>query len=309
VSEKYEFIDAEYADHHKAADDATAGRGVAPTITQMCTWLRVSRSGFYEWRTRPTSATAARRELLATKIKALFDASHGTYGYRRLHAALVRGGEQASPELVRRLMRQLGLVPCQPRPWRKTTIRDDEQPAAAPDLVARDFTAEAPGTKLVGDISYVRTWAGWLYLATVIDCFNKEVIGYAMADHMRTDLICDALDMAARNHTLTTGCIFHSDRGTQYTSTQFADKLKELGLRQSLGRTGICYDNAMAESFFGVLKNELVYRTVYPSRKKAREDIARYIETFYNNRRLHSGLGYKTPREVRIEYLNQPAAA
>jgi putative transposase len=143
----------------------------------------------------------------------------------------------------------------------------------------------------------------------VIDCFNKEVIGYAMADHMRTDLICDALDMAARNHTLAERCIFHSDRGTQYTSTQFADKLKELGLRQSLGRTGICYDNAMAESFFGVLKNELVYRTVYPSRKKAREDIARYIETFYNNRRLHSGLGYKTPREVRLEYLNQPAAA
>jgi hypothetical protein len=126
--------------------------------------------------------------------------------------------------------------------------------------------------------TYVRTWAGWLYLATVIDCFNKEVIGYAMADHMRTDLICDALDMAARNHTLAEHCIFHSDRGTQFTSSQFADKLQQLGLRQSLGRTGICYDNAMAESFFGVLKNELIYRTVYPTRKKAREDIARYIE-------------------------------
>jgi hypothetical protein len=151
VSEKYEFIDAEYAEHRSA--DPTAGRGTAPTITQMCTWLRVSKSGFYEWRNRPTSATAARRELLATKIKALFDANHGTYGYRRLHAALVRGGEQVSPELVRRLMRQLGLVACQPRPWRTTTIRDDEQPAA-PDLVERDFTASAPGIKLVSDISY-----------------------------------------------------------------------------------------------------------------------------------------------------------
>ena len=157
MSEKYEFIDAEYADNHRFA--RTDAPGAAPTITQMCTWLRVSRSGFYEWRSRPTAATAARRELLALKIKELFDANHGTYGYRRLHAAMVRGGEQASPELVRRLMRHLGLVPCQPRPWRKTTIPDDEQPATAPDLVARDFTAEGPGTRLVSDISYVGTWA------------------------------------------------------------------------------------------------------------------------------------------------------
>jgi putative transposase len=306
VSEKYELIDAEYAQHRGRAK--ASARGAAPTITQMCTWLGVSRSGFHEWRSRPKSATAARRDLLATKIKALFEANHGTYGYRRLHAALVRGGEQASPELVRRLMRQLGLVPCQPRPWRQTTIRD-EQPATAPDLLGRDFTATAPGTKLVSDITYVRTWAGWLYLATVIDCFNKEVIGYAMADHMRTDLICEALDMAARNHALEGGCIFHSDRGTQFTSAQFSDKLDEYGMRQSLGRTGICYDNALAESFFAALKNELVYRKVYPTQKMARDDIARYIETFYNIRRLHSGLNYKTPREVGIEYLNQPAAA
>jgi transposase InsO family protein len=306
VSEKYEFIDAEYAEHRSA--HPSAGRGAAPTVTQMCAWLRVSRSGFYEWRSRPTSATAARRELLKTKVRALFDANHATYGYRRLHAALVRDGERVSPELVRRLMRDLGLVACQPRPWRTTTIRD-QKAAAAPDLVGRDFTAPAPGTKLVSDLTYIRTWAGWLYLATVIDCCTKEVIGYAMADHMRTDLICDALDMAARNHTLVAGCILHSDRGTQYTSTQFADKLQEHGLRQSLGRTGICYDNALAESFFGALKNELIYRKVYPTRKKARDDIARYIETFYNRRRLHSGLDYKTPTEARIEFLNEQAAA
>lgn len=304
MSERYEFIDAEYAEG--SAADRRAG--VAPTIRLMCAWLGVSKSGFYDWRNRPTSATAARRELLATKIQALFNAHHGTYGYRRLHAALVRGGEQASPELVRRLMRQLGLVACQPRPWRKTTITGEE-PATAPDRVARDFTATEPGTKLVGDITYLRTWAGWLYLATVIDCFNKEVIGYAMADHMRTDLVTDALDMAARNHTLASGCIFHSDRGTQYTSVQFAKKLKDLGMRQSLGRTGTCYDNAMAESFFATLKNERIYRSVYPTQKKAAEDIARYIELFYNSRRLHSGLGYRTPREVRIEHLNKRQAA
>ena len=300
MSDKYAFIDAEYA---HAADAACA-----PTIERMCRWLQVSKSGYYEWLHRPTSATAQRRELLKIKIKALFDASDGSYGYRRLHAALLRGGDQVGPELVRELMRELGLVACQPRPWRTTTLRGEEHSRAL-DLVGRDFSAEAPGQKLVGDITYIPTWAGWLYLATVIDCFNKEVIGYAMADHMRTSLIGDAVDMAARNHTLAVNCIFHSDRGTQYTSTEFGKKLTALHLRQSLGHTGCCYDNALAESFFASLKNERVYRTVYPTRKKAKQDIAHYIEIFYNRQRLHSALSYRTPHEVRIEYLNQQLAA
>jgi transposase InsO family protein len=302
VSDRYAFIDAEYA---TARAEGTTD---APTITQMCIWLKVSKSGFYDWRGRPASLTAKRRELLETKIAALFAASGGTYGYRRLHAALVRGGEQVSDELVRRLMRQLGLVACQPRPWRATTVPDACRPRV-PDLVARDFTAAAPGEKLVGDITYIRTWEGWLYLATVIDCYSKEVIGYATADHMRIELIGDAIAMAARNHTLAKDCIFHSDRGSQYTSSEFAEKLVELGLRQSLGRTGSCFDNALAESFFGVLKNERVHRTVYPTRKHAARDIARYIEIFYNRQRLHSGLGYRTPCEVRVEYLNRQLAA
>jgi transposase InsO family protein len=296
VSDKYAFIDAEYA------------AGCAPTIERMCRWLQVSKSGYYEWLHRPPSASAQRRELLKIKIKALFAASDGSYGYRRLHAALLRGGDQVGPELVRELMRELGLVACQPRPWRTTTLRGEEQVGAA-DLVGRDFSAEAPGHKLVGDITYIPTWAGWLYLATVIDCFNKEVIGYAMADHLRTSLICDAVDMAARNHTLSAGCIFHSDRGTQYTSTEFGKKLTALQMRQSLGRTGCCYDNALAESFFASLKNERVHRTVYPTRKKAKHNIAHYIEIFYNRQRLHSALGYRTPHQVRIEYLNQQLAA
>jgi putative transposase len=302
VSDRYEFIDAEYATRK------TEGKADAPTITQMCTWLGVSKSGFYEWLDRPASLTAKRRELLKAKITALFAASGGTYGYRRLHAALVRGGEQVGDELVRRLMRELGLVACQPRPWRATTLRGTAT-AVAPDLVRRDFIAAAPGEKLVGDITYIRTWEGWLYLATVIDCYSKEVIGYAMADHMRTELITDAIAMAARNHALAAGCIFHSDRGSQYTSAEFAEKLAELDLRQSLGRTGSCFDNALAESFFGVLKNERVHRTVYPTRKHAARDIARYIEIFYNRQRLHSGLGYRTPCEVRVEYLNRQLAA
>jgi putative transposase len=296
VSDKYAFIDAEYA----AAS--------APTVERMCRWLQVSKSGYYEWLHRPPSATAQRRQLLKIKIKALFEASDGTYGYRRLHQALLDSGERVSLELVRQLMRELGLVACQPRPWRSTTVQGDEH-TTTPDLVGRDFTAEAPGRKLVGDITYIRTWAGWLYLATVIDCFNREVIGYAMADHMRTSLVSDALAMAARNHRLAVDCIFHSDRGTQYTSTEFSAKLAALNMRQSLGRTGCCYDNALAESFFAALKNERVHRTVYPTRNKAKHDIAHYIEIFYNRQRLHSALGYRTPHQVRIEYVNEQTAA
>lgn len=302
MSEKYEFIDVEYiANTDTKVTDA-------PTIVHMCRWLSVSKSGYYEWLSRPMSNTAKRREDLKIKIEALFDAYDETYGYRRIHAELVRGGEKVGEELVRKLMRELGLHPCQPRPYKTTTVRGDDDPDT-PDLLKRDFTAEYPGTKLVGDITYIRTWEGWLYLATVIDCFNKEVVGYAMADHMRTELVTEALDMAARNHDLAVDCIFHSDHGTQYTSAEFAAKLAELDLRASLGRTGICFDNALAESFNGALKVERVHRTVYPTRRKAKEDIANYIEVFYNRRRIHSGLDYRTPHEVRNEYLNQQQAA
>jgi putative transposase len=180
VREKYEFIDAEYI-----ANIDTLGVD-APTVVQMCVWLSVSRSGYYEWLARPMSNTAKRREDLKIKIAALFAEFDATYGYRRIHAELVSGGEQVGPEPVRRLMRELGLYPCQPRPYKTTTIRGEDDPAT-PDLVCRDFTADKPGAKLVGDITYVRTWQGWVYVATVIDCFNNEVIGYAMADHMRTE--------------------------------------------------------------------------------------------------------------------------
>jgi transposase InsO family protein len=302
VSDRYAFIAAEYA---RTQSDGVAD---APTLTQMLSWLEVSKSGFYEWRDRAPSATEKRRERLKVKIAELFEKFEGTYGYRRIHAELVAAGEQVGDELVRKLMRELGLVPIQPRPYRVTTIRGEHEPDV-PDLVARDFTAERPGVKLVGDITYIPTWQGWLYLVTVIDCFNKEVIGYAMAGHMRTELVTDALKMAAHNHDLESDCIMHSDRGTQYTSAEYQATLAELGLRHSLGRTGVCWDNALAESFFASLKNERVHHMVYPTRKKAAEDIARWIELHYNRRRLHSALGYRTPHEVRNEYLNRQLAA
>jgi putative transposase len=159
------------------------------------------------------------------------------------------------------------------------------------------------------DITYIPTWQGWVYLATVIDCFNREVIGWAAADHMRAQLVCDALDMAATNHNLQPDCVFHSDRGSQYTSAAFADTLTDHGMRQSVGATGSCYDNALAESFNAALKVERVHRATYPTRIAAIDDVASYIEGFYNHRRIHSTLDYQTPHEVRNAYENLQLAA
>jgi len=297
VTEIYVFIDAEYATCC-----------TAPTIARMCAWLEVSKSGFYEWRSRPESATAIRRAELRLAIGDVFDDSDGTYGHRRITAQLARRGVAAGEELVRLLMRDLGLVACQPRPWRPVTT---EQGAAGPipDLVARDFTAEKPGQKMAGDITYIPTWEGWLFLATVIDCATRKVAGWAMDDNYRTPLISSAIAMAARNMVLPPDAVFHSDRGSNYTSAEFAGVLGGLGIRQSVGRTGTCYDNALAESFNAAVKVERVHRTVYPTRKKAKEDIARYIELRYNQTRLHSALGYRTPQEVHDEYLSRQLTA
>ena len=188
-------------------------------VRMMCAALRVSASGFYEWLTAPASARARRRELVAAQVQVAFTRGRGAYGVRRVHRELRRHPDpavsSASMNLVRSLMRALDLHACQPRAYRVTTVPDPAAPAGPADLCRRDFTADAPGTKLVGDITYIRTWQGWLYLATVIDCHTKAVIGWAMADHLRTDLICDALSMAANHVPLMPGAIFHSDRGTQ----------------------------------------------------------------------------------------------
>jgi hypothetical protein len=179
----------------------------------MCEWLEVSRSGYYDWLSRPESETAKRMALLKLKIKALFDANNEEYGYRRIHAALVRGGEQADDETVRKLMRELGLEPCQPRPWRHS-LTEQGPSGPIPDLVNRDFTAVVPGAKMVGDITYIPTWEGWLYLATVIDWATRKIVGWAMDDNYKTPLISSAIRMAARNLSLPDDAIFHSDRGS-----------------------------------------------------------------------------------------------
>jgi putative transposase len=273
----------------------------------MCERLGVSKSGYYHWRGRPESATAQRRDHLKLLIQKAFTLSDSTYGYRRIHAQLLRWGVAAGPELVRQLMRDLGMKPCQPRPRRRSLTQ--AAPSPVPDLVGRDFTADAPGKKLVGDITYVPTDEGWLYLATVIDCCTKEVIGYAMDGHYQTPLISRAIRNAARNRHLEDGAIFHSDRGSNYMSAEYGKTLDQLDLRRSAGRTGICYDNAMAESFFGALKNERVTRMTYTTREEARQDITRYIEFWYNRKRLHSAIGYLTPREAYFEHCNMRLAA
>ena len=303
MTEIFEFIDAEYAANQESGDTCV------PSIVKMCRWTEVSRSGFYEWRKAPESAASKRRGILALIIAKSFYESNETYGYRRVHADLAAWGVEAGRELVRSIMRELGLVACQPKPWRFNLTEGDGQEHDIPDLVNRDFTADAPGVKMVGDITYISTWQGWAYLATVIDCHTKAVVGWAIDDHYKTPLIQRALEMAARNHKLADKAIFHSDRGSNYTSAEFAKTINELNLRHSVGRTGICYDNAMAESFNAALKNELVYRTQYPTRKHAYRDVVRYIEFWYNSRRRHSGLQYRTPRQAHDEYLESQSAA
>jgi putative transposase len=278
-------------------------------VKKICTWLDVSASGFFDWRKRPKSATVERRETLALQIRRIFTESDETYGYRRVHAQLQRDGHPCGPELVRAIMRKHDLVPCQPKPWRASLTEQDGHDHQIPDLVAQDFTADAPGMKLVGDITYIPTWQGWLFLATVIDVHTRMVVGYAMGDNYRTPLITTALRNAAHNISLPADAIFHSDRGSNYTSAEFAIAIHGLGLRQSVGRTGICYDNALAESFFAALKNERVHRTAYPTREHARKDITRYIEFWYNPRRLHSALDYKTPQEALNEWEEAQLAA
>jgi len=294
---RYEFIDSQKTEPHNRNP-----------VVKMCRWLDVSTSGFYHWLTRPQSATAARREALLARIRHYFEESDGTYGYRRIHADLTAEQTQCSPELVRQMMRQEGLIACQPRPFRVTTKTDALAAANMPDLLTRDFSAVRPGVKFVGDITYIHTWQGFIYVATVIDCFSKKVVGWSIADHMRTELVADALKNAAATTLIEPDAVFHTDRGSVYTSADFRALVAGLGMRSSMGRTGVCWDNSMAESFFSMLKNERVYRTVYATKAHARKDIIRYIEGFYNSRRRHSALGYRRPNEVHYGY-QQPALA
>jgi transposase InsO family protein len=268
----------------------------------------VSRSGYYEWCDRPVSAGAQRREELTAMILAEFECSDRTYGYRRVHAELVRKGVEVDDELVRQLMRAAGLVPRQVKRRRGLTV-PDQAAGPIPDLVGRDFTAGAPGAKMVGDITQINTGEGPLFLATVLDCYSKSVLGWSVDIQYPASLVCAAFEMAAQRIPLPDGAVFHSDRGSQYTSNEFAETLQKYSVQQSVGRTGSCFDNAMAESFFGKLKTEMVHHYVFATRAEARRAIIGFIEGFYNGRRLHSGLGYRPPMEILSEWFDSHQAA
>jgi putative transposase len=269
----------------------------------MCRELGVSRSGYYAWRGRTPSARDQADAGLLTVIKAVYERLRGNPGVRRVHAELITLGHKVSPKRVWRLMRDAGLQGRHPKPWKRTTVPGDA-PVPAPDLIGRDFTAEAANQRWCGDITYVKTWDGWAYCATVIDLHSRALVGWAIAEHMRTDLVTAALDMALARRCPADGVIFHSDRGTQYTSTIFAEYCANNGIRRSLGRTGICYDNAVSESFFATYKKKLIHTQPWPTIKHLQEKTFDWIETYYNTQRRHSTLEYLTPQEYELGYRN-----
>ncbi len=277
-------------------------------VAKACALLEVSRSAFYQWHQHLPSARARADDELGERIQRIHDTSRGIYGWPRVHRALRREGICASRKRVARIMRQRGLVGRCRRRWTTTTVSDPQ--VVAVDLVKRVF---GPGTVeldrvYVGDITYIWTWQGWLYLATVIDLASRRVVGWAMAEHLRTDLVADALRMATHTRRPAPGLIFHSDRGTQYTSKQFTDLLAAHDITQSLSRPRQCWDNAVAESFFASLKTELIDRQSWPTRTQARRAVFDYIEVFFNRQRLHSSLNYLTPVEYEARNIHHKAA-
>ena len=278
-------------------------------VTFMCRELGVSTSGYYDWRNaEPSQRAKTDAELIAIMGK-LHAEARGNPGVRRMRAELAAVGHRLGLKRVWRLMRAAGLRGRHPRAWKRTTIGRD-RPVSAPDLIGRQFSAEAPNRKWCGDVTYVKTWDGWAYLATVIDLHSRRVVGWAIADHMRTSLITDALDMALTVRAPAAGVIFHSDRGAQYTSSEFDKYCRRSGIRRSLGRTGICYDNAVAESFFATYKKELIHTRPWPTVSDLTARTQDWIDDYYNTTRRHSTLGYLTPREYELGYreINQLAA-
>jgi transposase InsO family protein len=266
-------------------------------VVRTCALLSVSRSAYYDWSTQTASVHARKDDALRARICRIHSESRGTYGAPRIHRQLREEGEHTARKRVARVMAVAGLQGRQRRRFKTTTIPDKESTVQWTDLVGRKFT---PGDRplnhtWVGDITYLRTWQGWAYLATVIDLASRRVVGFAIADHMRTSLVLEAMSMALKGRKPAPGLIFHSDRGSQYTSAAFRDLLIRHQVRQSLSRPRQCWDNAVAESFFATLKTELVYRQSLPTVAAARTAVFEYIEVFYNRKRLHSALGYQSP--------------
>ncbi len=272
-------------------------------VHTMCRLLDVSASGYYPWRDRPASARHVSDANLIEAIRASHAASHGTYGAPRIRADLAAAGQHVGQKRVARLMKAAGLAGISRR---RSTVTTRREPGAEPatDLVNRDFSAPEPNHLWVADITYVPTWAGFLFLAVVVDAFSRRVVGWSMATHLRTELVTNALAMAV-NQRQPVDVIHHSDKGSQSTSIAFGARCKQAGVRPSTGTAGDCYDNAMCESFFATLECELLVRQPFQTHASARMAIFRFIEGFYNPRRRHSGLGMISP----VEFERRHAAA
>jgi putative transposase len=262
-------------------------------VSVLCRVLGVSTSGYYAWVVRPASNRARADANLMARVRAIHERSRGTYGVPRVHAELVADKIAIGRKRVARLMRTARLQGVSRRKWTTTTVRDrDARPA--PDLVKRAFTADRPNRLWVADITYVPTWAGFLYLAVVLDAWSRRIVGWAMATHLRTELVLDALNMALAQRS-PAAVIHHSDQGTQYTSIGFGLRCRETGVRPSMGSVGDAYDNAMCESFFATLECELLNRRRFPNQVEARMAIFEFIEGWYNPHRRHSALDYQSP--------------
>jgi putative transposase len=262
-------------------------------VATMCRMLGVSPSGYYAWHKRPPSARARSDAALLERIRSIHTKSRGTYGVPRVHAELAAEGERVARKRVARLMRRAGLQGASRRKGCWTTRRDpDARPA--PDLVKRVFAAEGPDRLWVADITYIPTWAGFLYLAVVLDAWSRRIVGWAMANHLRTELVLEALDMAVWRRR-PADVIHHSDQGCQYTSIAFGSRCRQAGVRPSMGSVGDCYDNAMCESFFATLEGELLDQNRFRTHAEARTAIFDFIEGWYNTHRRHSSLDYDSP--------------
>ncbi len=275
-------------------------------IRMMCRLLNVSRSGYYAWRTRPESARVKRDRELIPQIKRIYAQSKGVYGSPKIHAELIDEGYRVGRHKVAQLMRLERLRGCPKRRFRVTTQRDPAH-AVAKNLLKQNFSTDAPNQRWVADITYLSTHQGWLYLAVVMDLYSRRIVGWSMSRRMSRRLVIDALRMAVGARQPDRDLVHHSDRGGQYTSDDFRNELAKHGIKCSMSSTGNCYDNAVAESFFGLLKRERVNRVRYRTRDEARADVFDYIEVFYNRKRRHGYLGNISPAdfEAKTTGLNQ----
>jgi len=278
-------------------------------VAMLCRMLGVSKSGYYVWRGRPPSRRTQQDALLTQKIREIHSRSRETYGYPRVHAELRSLGIGCGRRRVARLMRAAGLRGCM-RSRKRRTTRRDSQAAPAQDLLRRNFVACQPNRVWLADITYVPTQEGFLYVAFILDTHSRRIVGWSMDSHMRTELVVGALEMAIWRRRPVAGLlVHHSDRGVQYTAISFGKRLEEVGIVPSMGRTGTALDNAMAESFIATLKTELVHRRHFPDREAARSAIFEYLEGFYNRRRLHSALSYRSPADYEEATMGGAAVA